>query len=108
MASSANNAICTSLHLGFDLRFRAILFCICNMQNTGNPKSSDQLYPLSGRKFLGLIIFLNAVYMCSCLYVCMCIYIYIYTAGAKKYIHILRYIICLLIFEVELNYGNNV
>jgi len=30
------------------------------------------------------------------------------TGGAKKCIHILRYVICLLLFEVELNYGSNV
>ena len=32
----------------------------------------------------------------------------VYTEGAKKCIHILRYVICLLLFEVELNYGSNV
>jgi hypothetical protein len=30
------------------------------------------------------------------------------TGGAKKYIHILRDVICVLLFEVELKYGSNV
>ena len=36
------------------------------------------------------------------------IYIYIYTSGAKKFIDILRDVIYVLFFEVELNYGGNV
>jgi len=35
------------------------------------------------------------------------IYIYIY-GGVKKCIHILKDVIYVLLFEVELNYGNNV
>jgi hypothetical protein len=53
MASSISNAICTSLFTNLDLRFKAVLLRVCNMKNAGNPKSSDQFHPLSGRKFQG-------------------------------------------------------
>jgi hypothetical protein len=33
---------------------------------------------------------------------------YTYSGGAKKCIHILRDVIYVLLFEVELNYGSNV
>jgi hypothetical protein len=32
----------------------------------------------------------------------------LYTGGAKKCIHILRDVICVLLFEAVLNYGSNV
>jgi len=32
----------------------------------------------------------------------------VYTGGAKKCIHILRAVIYVVLFEVELNYGRNV
>jgi len=42
------------------------------------------------------------------MYVYMYMYIYIYIWGAEKCIHILRDVIYVLLFEVELNYGSNV
>ena len=42
------------------------------------------------------------------MYVYLCVCVYVYIQGVPKCIHILRDVIYVLLFEVELNYGSNV